>query len=545
MQLHVKSLSRNLSPLAASVPKIGNIPFSVKLTIPSIIMVFMVVLLGVSVRDMVRSNLDRTTEIVENSKNTSSQLIEGNFKGAAKLGVILNGIQKLNGTFYEILSAQAAGASQDGPQKVLGLRKDAESIVQHLEEYKSKFADKTAVPVIQVLIDDMKKYYIGKDNDGIFDVASMLMQVDLNLILQGMGNYRTTFSKLQKEIEVLSNNAMQNSIDLAAASTQDMEEKTNEMSLESARSISRMTTIFIGGSILSIIFSFFFAKIVAQSLRRRAIRFQESASGMIKDLSRSSSQMEEIAEKVNRASQKTCTDSETMAQSVLEARENVQTVAASSEQLAQSSAEISAQISSVADISSRAASEAEVTHEKVKDLNEIADHIGDVVNAIKAIAEQTNLLALNATIEAARAGAAGKGFAVVADEVKKLAVETSEKTEEIGERVGKIQAAVRSAVEAVDKILIEVRQIDAAASNVSGAVEEQSAATIEINRNVSHASDKTSLVMGTVSTVIDSAHENEKAASVVLEASHTLSSVSNDLQAHTQEFITEILRSTK
>jgi methyl-accepting chemotaxis protein len=538
-------ISHKVSPSLMVPLKKGKIPFSVKLTVPSIIMVMLVVLLGISVREIVQNNLERTTEIVETAKDTNIKLIEGNFKGAIALGTILNEVQKLNGTFYELLTSQSAGANTDGPTKVLELRKRAQDIVLELENYKEKFSDKESAPVIQDLIDDMKANYIGKNNDGIFDVASMMMQVDLNLILQGMGNYKTTYSKLQKEIEALSSHAMQDSIDLAAASTKEMEKQTNEMAGQSEASISKVTFIFIGGSILSIVFSFFFAKIMARALRKMAVSFEQTASLMTLALSQSSNQMEDIAQTVNMASRKTCSDSEAMAQSVLEARENVQTVAASSEQLAQSSSEISAQITSVADISSRTAKEAERTHEKVKDLNEIADDIGEVVNAIKAIAEQTNLLALNATIEAARAGAAGKGFAVVADEVKKLAVETSEKTEEIGDRVKRIQLAVRAAVEAVEKIISEVRQIDTATSNVSGAVEEQSAATIEINRNVTHASEKTSLVMGTVSTVIDSAHENERAASVVLDASRTLLNVSNDLQKNTREFISQILQSTK
>ncbi|MGB8059678.1 MAG: methyl-accepting chemotaxis protein, partial [Pseudolabrys sp.] len=52
-------------------------------------------------------------------------------------------------------------------------------------------------------------------------------------------------------------------------------------------------------------------------------------------------------------------------------------------------------------IANKAVNEVESTNLAIKELDEAAGRIGDVIKLITDIAEQTNLLALNATIEAA------------------------------------------------------------------------------------------------------------------------------------------------
>src|SRR5690606_41644036 len=108
---------------------------------------------------------------------------------------------------------------------------------------------------------------------------------------------------------------------------------------------------------------------------------------------------------------------------------NVQGVAAASEQLSSTVSEISRQVQESSVIADQAVTQAAKTNDRVTELSQSADRIGDVVGLINTIAGQTNLLALNATIEAARAGEAGRGFAVVASEVKALAEQTAKATD--------------------------------------------------------------------------------------------------------------------
>jgi methyl-accepting chemotaxis protein len=153
--------------------------------------------------------------------------------------------------------------------------------------------------------------------------------------------------------------------------------------------------------------------------------------------------------------------------------------------------EIDRQVAQSNAIASMAVSEAGRTNLAVKELDEAAGRIGDVVKLITGIAEQTNLLALNATIEAARAGEAGRGFAVAAGEVKALAGQTSRATEEISAQIGGMQRATVRSIEAITAIEHIFREIGDISGAIAAAVTQQGAATAEIARNVETAAKRT------------------------------------------------------
>ncbi|MDA8234710.1 MAG: HAMP domain-containing methyl-accepting chemotaxis protein [Clostridia bacterium] len=122
--------------------------------------------------------------------------------------------------------------------------------------------------------------------------------------------------------------------------------------------------------------------------------------------------------------------------------------------------------------------------ERVRELGQHSQRIGEMVNLISDIAEQTNLLALNAAIEAARAGEQGKGFAVVADEVRKLADVTNKSAREIGAIIGETQHMMDEVVEVMGVGTREAEDGSRLASSAGTALQEIMAKVDETNREI-------------------------------------------------------------
>lgn len=96
--------------------------------------------------------------------------------------------------------------------------------------------------------------------------------------------------------------------------------------------------------------------------------------------------------------------------------------------------------------------------DQVNATNESANMISEAIQLITSIAEETNLLSLNASIEAARAGEQGKGFAVVANQIQKLAEQSNESAQKVGEIIANLLKDSEKTVEVMDEVKVIVNE---------------------------------------------------------------------------------------
>lgn len=98
------------------------------------------------------------------------------------------------------------------------------------------------------------------------------------------------------------------------------------------------------------------------------------------------------------------------------------------------------------------------TEKRIKRLGERSQEISGIVNLINTISERTHVLALNASMQAAVAGEAGRGFAVVAEEVQRLAESSRTATQQISTLVNNIQLETNETISTVNRTIGQVVQ---------------------------------------------------------------------------------------
>jgi methyl-accepting chemotaxis protein len=205
----------------------------------------------------------------------------------------------------------------------------------------------------------------------------------------------------------------------------------------------------------------------------------------------------------------------------------MQTVASAIEEMSVSLSEVANHSSQASRVANHAHARAQFASTTIDTLGQSARQISKVIEIIRGIASQTNLLALNATIEAASAGEAGKGFSVVANEVKELAKQTSSATEEIRTQIEAIQANTDQSVMAIQEIVQIIDSVNNLNSNIASSIEEQTATTNEISRNVVNVANT---VKSVDQSVQQAAQDTSIAHSQVLTSVQTVATIVNEIE---------------
>ena len=147
--------------------------------------------------------------------------------------------------------------------------------------------------------------------------------------------------------------------------------------------------------------------------------------------------------------------------------------------------------------------------DKLEELHKRIKDISQIVELIETISGETKILSINASIESARGGENSRGFGVVAAEIRKLTDRVVNSTSAIrgniqeiislaGETLALYQKSwddfqqqsqsIESLHKGFDEILHYSEETAESAQNISGSVEQQSAATMQVNHTMQEIS---------------------------------------------------------
>ena len=256
-------------------------------------------------------------------------------------------------------------------------------------------------------------------------------------------------------------------------------------------------------------------------------------------LSSASEQLTTVSQQMSANSEETAAQANTVANAAENVTQNLHSVATGAEEMTTTVQSIATNAGDAAKVAAEAVQTAHTANATVAKLGASGAEIGQVIKVITSIAQQTNLLALNATIEAARAGESGKGFAVVANEVKELAKQTARATEDISQKITAIQEDTRRAVESIGSITSIINRINDISGTIATAVEQQSATTNEMSRNVSEAAHGSSEILENIKGVAEAAESTTRGAQDAQRAAQQLAAMSTQLRGLVDQFKVE------
>lgn len=268
-----------------------------------------------------------------------------------------------------------------------------------------------------------------------------------------------------------------------------------------------------------------------------AAEFEASVKNLTVQLAESVTVVRSNAETMSKAANDTSEQSNSTVKTLAGTQENVDSVAQAASELARTIDELARRMNNILKLANDMSQQSETSNSELGRLVASVERIMPITNLIQGIAQQTNLLALNATIEAARAGAAGKGFAVVAAEVKALAQQTGKATEEIAQNIGAVRETCASVVSTNGQVISAIQNLLMVATEISAAVEEQSAATFGISTSAQSAVDSSRVIAANIRNLNGQANATYTASNSVLEATGHLFNHTRDVRNNVEKFL--------
>lgn len=257
----------------------SNFPFTFKFMAPATLAVISMLGMGGYALHTLNNQVVQTAQIIESSNKTMKDIVDVDFSGSALLYKTSGDVQALNGRFYEILTRETAKLNQNGAEDLLKLKGPAQNIVNDLNTYKEKFATPEQAKSIGVIVDQLKQNFIGKSNDGIFDVASQMISVDISFIFQGIDNYQMTYKNVLSTIQTLTEENMTKSITGAGRVTKESETRALKMNVEAKNTRTTFILILLLATSIMSIFSYLISKFTVLSIRQIAFVTDELANG--------------------------------------------------------------------------------------------------------------------------------------------------------------------------------------------------------------------------------------------------------------------------
>jgi methyl-accepting chemotaxis protein len=122
--------------------------------------------------------------------------------------------------------------------------------------------------------------------------------------------------------------------------------------------------------------------------------------------------------------------------------------------------------------------------QRIKELNNHAERVAEILAVIMQVADRTDLLALNAALEGTKAGEAGRGFTLVAAEMRRLAESVMESVAGIRRLMTDMRSASQLAVQAGQEGMALSEETSRSARDIALVTQQQRKATEQVGNSM-------------------------------------------------------------